>query len=365
LMDALEQAFVAQSAEYLDLLKALIPSHTESCDLLGRHPRALVATVVGDPHRLTPSEILSISRSYYGEDGVAVFVVLGDTERTRGHPLLHLASQLCDTLPCSNPLEHPLERHPDTLTEFGMSDGTLKIRSVRKDPRVGYVEQGETNEEFLAHNDGLGSGNTVETSMLYMETPPLDGGYTYFANVMHLALHLAEQDLPAFQHLFLPDAISVVRRRGKGAIRIVAPVLYLDHMSRPAMFLRVASGEYDVAWRPTPELARARAFLEVASVPFAVGSSFAHFFRPGHGCIIRNQHVVHGRTAFVDGAPPSRRVLSRKWFMSTPQDAIYKHVPALRLRADLASLYPERFGAAMLEGEWLLDSGTMKNVRVR
>jgi hypothetical protein len=74
--------------------------------------------------------------------------------------------------------------------------------------------------------------------------------------------------------------------------------------------------------------------------------------------------VVHGRTPFIDGERPGeRRVLARKWFMSAAQHAKYKHVPGMHLLDEFASIYPERFGPALLVGDWNYDPATDENVR--
>src|SRR5205807_610199 len=103
----------------------------------------------------------------------------------------------------------------------------------------GYREQGETAEAFFLHHDGLGSAGAVELVALFADSAPLCGGFTYFFNVCRVALDLARIDYDAFVSLFLPDAMSVTRPRGKGAIRVTSPVLYLNETSSPQSAFRL------------------------------------------------------------------------------------------------------------------------------
>jgi len=99
--------------------------------------------------------------------------------------------------------------------------------------------------------------------------------------------------------------------------------------------------------------------------PFSTGSSFVPFTRPGCAVICRNRDIAHGRTAFIDGPRPhQRRVLSRKWFMTTEDATVYRHVPGPAMRNDIAKIAPELFGSQQLKGQWLYDQTHDKNVRV-
>ena len=80
-----------------------------------------------------------------------------------------------------------LENHPDLVARFG-SDGTLKVCDTGKRGEAGYREQGETAENFLMHHDGWGSGGTVRTAGLYLDSPPAAGGFTYFQNICQASL---------------------------------------------------------------------------------------------------------------------------------------------------------------------------------
>lgn len=176
---------------------------------------------------------------------------------------------------------------------------------------------------------------------------------------------LMRSDDEAFRALFLPDAITAVRPRGKGAIRVTSPVLFINTCRRPQCFYRVSTGEYRIIWREDlAALGRARRFLDHHTHPFAPGSSFVHLTGAGHCCFIRNEAVVHGRTPFLDfAAVGQRRVLARKWFMRDPKDAIYKHVPGMEICHEYAVLYPELFGDDRLVGEWNYDLASDRNIR--
>jgi hypothetical protein len=323
--------------------------------------------LIEDYRNVSKQAKTALANAYWGEHGVAHFLVLNPTDKgVRSHPLLELAQQLSDVIPLKHPVDHPMEGHREAVSRFGPPDGTLKIYDLEtKDGSTGYREQAETAEMFDAHNDGLGYGGAVEVFALYADSCPLSGGYTYFQNIISLALHLAHTDRDAFTSLFLPDAITALRPRGKGAIKVTTPVLFLNEHGRPHVFFRLPTGEYRITWRRgLPPLDRAATFLSTHAQPFAPGSTFIHLSRVGGGCFARNECVVHGRTPFIDGKRPGeRRVLARKWFMSAAHHAKYKHVPGMHLLDEFASIYPERFGPALLVGDWNYDPATDENVR--
>ena len=217
---------------------------------------------------------------------------------------------------------------------------------------------------FDAHNDGLGYAGAVEAFMLYADSVPLSGGYTYFQNIVLLALNLARIDHEAFDSLFLPDAITAIRPRGKGAIKVSTPVLFVNEQRCPQIFLRLRTGEYEISWRDDPALARASNFMNYHAEPFALGSSFIHLDRRGAGCLARNHWVTHGRTPFVNGGDRrDTRVLARKWFMCAERHTHYKHVPGMHILAGYASIFPDRFGPDQLEGDWNYSPLTGRNER--
>ena len=337
-------------------------------DVSDRPTSALEPVIVDDYKELTEANRRAIIDSYHSRHGVAYLVVRNADQRCERHPLFVIADQLRTDLHLDHPLTHPLEGHSEAISRFGAPDGTVKIYNLPgKGGAAGYREQAETNEVFDFHHDGLGSGGTVETAILYMDSPPLWGGYTYFQNIPLLGLELAKRDREAFVSLFLPDALTIIRPRGKGAIKVRSPVLFVNENDKPQSFFRVASGEYQVHWRqPPPELGRARAFLERFAMPFASGSVFIHLSAKGHAAIMNNQMVAHARTAFGDDPQHGQvRVLSRKWFMRSERDSVYKHVPGMFVSKEFRDPYPQYFSQEFLGGEWLYDAHADKNICIR
>jgi hypothetical protein len=370
MLDDRERKFASQSEEFV---AAALNEFA-----IGRDPAALPRIaerlafplqpiLIEDFRAVSPDHRRAIAEAYHGENGVAYCIILNPTDQpTSSHPLLDLADTLAGDLPLNYPLTHPMEGHPEAVSRFGPADGTLKIYDLdTKDARFGYREQAETSEMFSAHNDGLGYAGAVEAVAFFMDSAPLWGGYTYFQNLIRLAIDLMRSDDEAFRALFLPDAITAIRPRGKGAIKVTSPVLFLNNQRRPQCFYRVSTGEYQIAWRnDSASLERARRFLDQHTHPFAPGSSFVHLTAAGHCCFIRNEAVVHGRTPFLDVASLGlRRVLARKWFMRDPKDAVYKHVPGMEICREYAVLYPELFGDDRLLGEWNYDATSDRDIR--
>ncbi len=368
-MTKVETEFVAQADQFLQLVLRSFGfrSVSEANPLNRSRPRPIAPLLVQDFRHLSPDERNAIHQGYFGPDGVAYFIALNaDTAPTHSHPLFDLAAQLKDDLNLHYPLPHPLEQHPDVLNRFGRVDGTVKVFDfAERSGATGYREQGETSEMFAMHHDGLGSGGTVETAVLYAESGPLSGGYTYFQNILRVSLELARDDPEAFRMLFLPEAVQMIRPRGKGALKVIGPVLYLNEEHSPQSIFRSPSGEYQINWRDdVAALVRARSALEEYARPFAPGSTFLHMSAKGHGCFIRNRDIAHGRTAFINGVDPSHvRVLARKWYMRAQRDAVYKHVPGLFIAPRFAALIPTLFGPDRLEGEWLYDKDGDVNIR--
>ncbi|MBX7185522.1 MAG: TauD/TfdA family dioxygenase [Vicinamibacteria bacterium] len=362
-----ERLFIAQSDEFI---RRLLPEL--GVDELASAPkctnqwaRPVVPIVIQDYHAISEVELQAIVLAYNSSDGVAAIVTLNPhTPSVYDHPLFEIVAQCKAVLPLNTPLPHPLEKHPETIRHFGKADGTVKVYDLAKPQGTGYREQGETADAFDVHHDGLAAGGAVEAFVLYCDRGPLWGGFTYFQNVCLLSLELAREDPEAFKSLFLPDALTILRPRGKGAIRVVTPVLYLNEAGRPQSSYRRASGEYRVTWRDDPALRRAKAFLERFTLEFSPGSTFVQLNAPGQCCIVRNEVVAHGRTRFIDRAPVGQgRCLSRKWFMRRPQDGIYKHVPGMLISPTYAGLFPTLFGDEVLSGEWLYDEASGANVK--
>lgn len=327
-------------------------------------PRPLVPVPVQDASALSGPERQEIVRQYSGTAGVAAFLALS-WQATERHPLLSLLDQLKDQLPTKWLIDHPMETHSEAVARFGTPDGTLKIYDLPVEvagPR--YREQAETNEAFDAHNDGLGYAGLVSLAALWLDAPPAWGGYTYFANVVRASRVLAHDDPEAFSSLFLPDAITCTRPRGKGAIRVTAPVLYLGENGDPRCFLRVASGEYQIEWRSDhAAINRARRWCEGLVEPFSAGTTFAHMMTIGEGVLIRNQHVVHGRTPFID-SPGTARRLARKWCVTRPEYMKYRHAPALEADETYSDLFPEIFSSETTSGDWHFDQLLGMNRRI-
>jgi hypothetical protein len=369
--DAREKQFVSQSDEFVEraLREVGVARLSAVPSVSTRLALALSPIIVKDYRNLTVDTRQAMASAYHGEFGVAYCIVLNphDPPKTT-HPLLDLSAALTDDFGLQHPLTHPMEGHAEAVSRFGAPDGTLKIYDLdTKDGHAGYREQAETSEMFSAHNDGLGYGGAVQTVAFYMDSAPLWGGFTYFQNIIRLSLDLARDDFDAFRSLFLPDAIQAIRPRGKGAIKVKSPVLYLNVARRPQCFYRVTTGEYRIDWRSGVDaLDRARQFIDSHTHPFSSGSTFVHLDSKGHCCFVRNEAVVHGRTPFRDDyTSGQRRVLARKWFMRDGKDAVYKHVPGIEIVRDYAGLYPEQFGEDVLTGEWNYNKDQGLNIRNR
>lgn len=281
------------------------------------------------------------------------------------HPMLALTERLAARGAVGVPIDHPMESHPEALARFGDPDGTLKIYDLPI-PAGGahYREQAETNEMFDAHNDGLGYAGLVYNVAFCLDSAPLAGGYTFFQDAVNLGLRLAETDRDAFKSLFLPDVITAVRPRGKGAIKVQAPVLFLGRDGRPQAFFRDPSGEYRIIWREGDWVDRARRFLTAHTQPFAPSSQFVHLVRQGETVLIDNRRMIHGRTPFTNPKNSVGRVLARKWFVPTETDAVYRHVPAVEVDHRYAAIFPEIFADSRLNGDWHYDATLDANIKL-
>lgn len=361
-MRLIDRVVREEAQRFIDGALRQFDCHTlDSLPALPDTAQPLLPTHIQDIRSIAPHERQRLRADFYSPRGVAYFVCETDARALNPHPLLILAEQVAAELPMRYPIPHPLENHARITDMFGEPDGTVKIYNVSKESG-GYREQGETADAFRLHHDGLGSGGAVEVAALYMDAPPFWGGFTYFFNVSRCALEIARTDYEAFVALFLPNALAITRPRGKGAIRVTSPVLYLNEADAPQSSFRLASGEYTVELLPgVPELERAVRELATRMAPFAPGCMFVSFAGRGHGCLIRNPEIAHGRTAFGDSRS-HRRVLARKWYGRQESDIVYKHVPAVRVSDRLASAYPDLFAPERLTGEWRLNSSG-ENVR--
>lgn len=359
-----ERNFTSQSERFINMLLSMygLGSLDEFVDMTKRPAVPITPILIKDYRNLTGEERLELRRQFNSEFGVASFIVLNPDAKPFGtHPLLDICHQLADDLHLHFPIKHPLEEYPDALERFGPSDGTVKIYSL---PGKGGAL---TADSFALHQDGLGNCGNVESVGLYVDAPPLYGGYTYFLNVCLLSLHLARSDREAFNALFLHDAMTIHRSRGSRALMLKSPVLFINSQGMPQAFFRVADAEYIVTTRPNcSPLDRAMKFLLRFCEPFAQGTSFVHLTARGQGCFNQNQLTAHGRTSFGHSPAASRdRVLARKWFATSAEHTVYKHAPGMSILPEYAALYPSQFGPELLEGEWVYDPATDRNIRVR
>jgi hypothetical protein len=353
-----ELEFMSQSDIFLDLyLKEKgLSDLSEVEPITARLPFPLDPVLVEDFRNLQNSERAQIVESY-NTFGLAHLIALNPDDKPNStHPLLDICDQLKDDLHFHHPLQHPHENHPEANSRFG-ADGTVKIYDLPK-PIGGatYREQAETSEAFEAHTDGPGTAGRIQTVVLYVDSPPLFGGFTCFYDILALGVALAQVDMEAFRSLFLPDAFTALRPRGKGGIKVVTPILFINEDGKPQAFFRRSSGEYKMIWRSGyAPLERAREFLHTYTRAFSLGSFFIPSTQRGQ-MYLSKYHLAHGRTPFVDGPHPNqRRVLSRKWYMTAAEHCVHRRVPGMALRADYAALFPELFGEDKLVGDWIYD----------
>jgi hypothetical protein len=363
-----EEQFVEQRFEFLDLARQRYPDAPTSLDeLMACPPRPLQPIMVDNTGVLSEEETTQVQIAFETGFGVVSVVPWSAQPPPRGerHPLLIFAERLGLKSEIGVPVDHPMEGHPEAVSRFGPPDGTLKIYNLPVQPGgPRYREQAETNEMFHAHNDGLGYAGLVRTAILMVDHPPINGGYTFFQNLVRVSTSLAASDPKAFRALFLPDAIRATRPRGKGAIRVESPVLFLGREGRPQCFFRVTTGEYRIEWRDDADLNRARTVLERLCAPFGPDSRFIHMTQIGETVVIANQQVAHGRTPFVEHPDGVGRVLARKWFVAKKEDATYRHVPGMVIDPRWANLFPDRFTGDATVGEWHFDHGRGENIRI-
>jgi Taurine catabolism dioxygenase TauD, TfdA family len=365
-LSARETEFVEQRYEFYDKARNRYPSSPTSVEEhLVEVPRPLRPVFIDRLDEPTEIEALTIGSELTNGFGVAHVVPLNRPEQNALHPVLRFAERLRPGVDLGYPVEHPMEKHPEAQARFGNPDGTLKIYDLPMNPAgPRYREQAETNEMFDSHNDGLGYAGLIARVIFSLDSAPLVGGYTYFQNLVRSALAIAGSDEDAFRALFLPDAIVAIRPRGKGAIKVTAPALYLGRDGEPQTFFRITTGEYQIEWRDLDSLHRAQLLLERLSSPFAPGSQFVHLMQPGETIVIDNRHVVHGRTPFVDRPGGPGRVLARKWFVADRHDTNYRHVPSVYVDARWSGLYPEQFSEERLTGDWHFDQRSGENAKL-
>jgi hypothetical protein len=364
-----ELEFMSQSDIFLDLyLKEKgLSDLSEVEPITARLPFPLDPVLVEDFRNLQNSERAQIVESY-NTLGVAHIIVLNpDDAPQTTHPLLDLCEQLKEEFQLYYPLQHPLDGRPETVSRFGPHDGTTKLYNLPKFIDGSTHREGSVTSEALdAHMEGIGTGGTIQTIGLYMDSPPLFGGYLCFFDIVTLAIELAKTDMDAFRYLFLPDAMTAVRPKGRRALKVVTPVLYLNEDGQPQAFFRSPTGEFEIiSWRKFAPLERAQKFLYTYAQAFAPGSYFVPYSRKGQLCFSRNRDLAHGRTGFIDGPrPDQQRVMSRKWYVTADK---YKanSVPGMVVHKNYAPLFPEIFGEDTLVGDWSYDEETGENRRVQ
>src|SRR5215469_8178630 len=160
--DPRETEFLEQ--RHLFLSQALTALGYSSADELHGLPKRIALplppVIIHNYRNLKAGEITGIIDGYNGENAVSHFIILNPEDKSvRPHPALDFAAQLVGALPLANPINHPMEGHPEAVSRFGPPDGTLKIYDLStRDGKAGYRELAETSEMFDAHNDGLGYG---------------------------------------------------------------------------------------------------------------------------------------------------------------------------------------------------------------
>jgi hypothetical protein len=369
-----ELSFIEQREIFLESAIRRVPNAPAGlAEVLARPPAPTNPLIVDRLDLVTDAQYQTVSDELYAGSGIAHIIPEHFSLATsrRRHPLLALAHQLQQRTDIGYPIPYPSENHPEAAALFGPPDGTVKIYVPPSPDKQRPREHGEM---FGAHTDGLGYAGLVYTIIFCLDSPPLSGGFTYFQNLLSVAVALAKDDPEAFASLFLPDAITVVVPAGNGAIKVQAPVFYLGRDGKPQVFFRTSSlvrpasskktEEIAVTWRDLEALSRAQRLLEDLARPFAPSSRFVQLMRPGETIIINNRHVVHGRTPYVDPGSGTGRVLSRKWFAPTQQDAVHRHAPSVEVDARFARLFPDAFSTDRLRGDWHYDPEHDENILV-
>ena len=334
-------------------------------DLLSKIPSPLKPVIIKDYLDLSENEINELISQYNSIYGVSFFYVKNNNIKDNKHIIFSLSEQLKEFSMLENPIKHPMEGHPEAVKRFGVDDDTLKIYNLDI-KKTGYIEVAETNNQFSTHSDGLGFAGKVESVILFSESPPLWGGYTYFQNFLLIALRLAKEDWQAFKCLCLPNAISALRPRGKGAILVESPIFYLNDKNEPKVFFRVSSGEYEINYSQfNNNVKKSIEKLLYYASPFSNYSTFVNFSKRGFGCIIDNGVSLHGRTEFIEESESdSTRVLSRKWFMAEKKYTKYMHVPGIVTSNIFNNIFPDFYNENSLSGEWNYCAEKKSNIKI-
>jgi alpha-ketoglutarate-dependent taurine dioxygenase len=364
------EPFLAQAEPFLDYFTrkyaAAPPDRSFRSSPLSARP--LEPVIINDLMALTNEERQALRDQYYSEQAVATFVTRHLPNRDAGGTsLLALAEQLKDSLELSYPIAHPKEMEMESDSSIALRLPGVKIY----DHGRGHTFATSNNKDFVLHQDGLGSAGSVRTVILYMESPPLAGGYNCFQNLARAALNLAAVDKEAYRALFLPDAITIIRPTGNRALKVTGPVFYLDEEGRGKVnFVGVSParpvGDYEVHWSSDPDARRGLEYMLRCCVHFGPGSTFCQMSRASSGVIFDNTCLTHGRTAFWDSTQiGAQRIVWRKWFASNQEASVYRHAPGIRMTPELSSLRPDLFDTQLLHGEWRYLSSEDRNVRIQ
>lgn len=347
---------MAQATHFRDLATAMYPD--TAFPRAPSYTQVVNPVILHDPRTLNASERDGLVTQYL-EYGFAHFVCEGVDDLTIAPFTSALDTALQAIFPEYESIDHPKQEHNPSNKHVG-----VLVRG-----QAGANKMGPANRDnFALHQDGLGSAGGVDLVSLVMLAPPLAGGFSLFQNILQVALDLSYLDWEAFQQLFLPTALTIIRPTGPRALSVTGPVLYLDAMGRPRVnFVGVGpsstSVDYRVAWPDCDKSRRALEYLLTFSVPFAPHSHVCHLDRTGSGVLINNAAMIHGRTAFRDGRETSR-VVARKWFTGNSRLSQYRHAPGLDIKPDLAALRPDLFGPEFCSGEWRFSERERRNVRL-
>ncbi|HEY7224670.1 MAG TPA: TauD/TfdA family dioxygenase [Micromonosporaceae bacterium] len=299
---------------------------------------------------LADADIDRLAEQYDSAHGLVLFR-LPVPSATEVHPLLRLAASLRARIDLRFPVRHP--------AEVGMPAGSEVVKIFDAGRAAGIAM---SQQELVPHQDAIGNGGRICTVGLYVEQSPAVGGVTYFRNVLLLAVTLADLDADSLRPLFLPDALTVIARRGDRLLRVRGPVLYINESGRPQVFLRAADRDVQVV--PRPESAAAIEHLTRAVSPEAPGALVCDLNSPGVGVIFDNAALVHGRTPFRDSAlGRHRRTLARKWWASVEEATEYQSYPALAVEPEFRSTLPDIFGDHLLQGTWMYDPDADIDIR--
>lgn len=330
------------------------------------HTVPIEPIVVNDhAENMTQAEKDAIVQAYH-RDGCVYVISLNHAKNPLQHPIFSMVDNVKEDLKLYYPYTHPAEGHPEAVRRFGKNDKTFKIYDLPDNyTKKSFREIAETHEDFDVHLDGLGTGGTVQTLILYADSTPVFGGYALVFDVLAIAIAIYNKDPEAFQSLFQPNAITAIRPRGKGAIKVNSPVLYIDSNNELHAFYRKSSGEYKMQWREQDQaLMRAKEYLSRYTETFCPASKFASYTKNSF-LIVRNRDIAHARTRFIDGKEAEdKRLLSGKWYMMSENYQKLRHIPGTAAAAVYQKEIGNQFADDYLDGFWLYEQESDANVKV-